>query len=151
MVEKIVLKGNGLTRGIAEGEAIVTKQPFNFFAAYARGFMLSKPSSIVGDAKHKLFGKDIGGKILVFPYCIGSLSCGVTLLEAIKQGVTPKAIVSVEIEAAVLSGAVFADLFFNLPLPIVDKLDRNPLEVIDTGDRVKVDADKGIVEVIKKT
>lgn len=29
-------------------------------------------------------------------------------------------------------------------------LDRDPLEVIEMGDQVKVDADKGIIEVIKK-
>ena len=150
MVEKIILKGNSRTRGTAEGIAVVTRQPFNFLAAYMRGFMLSQPSPIVGDVKHELFGVDISGKVLVFPYNIGSLSCGVTLLEAIKQGVAPKAIVSAKIETCALSGAIFADLFFDLPLPIVDKLDRSPLEVIDTGDYVRVNADKGIVEVTKK-
>jgi uncharacterized protein len=30
-------------------------------------------------------------------------------------------------------------------------LDRDPLDVIDTGDWVTVDADRGIVEIIKKS
>jgi hypothetical protein len=34
--------------------------------------------------------------------------------------------------------------------PAVTDLDQDPFEVIETGDWVKVDADNGIVEVIKK-
>jgi predicted aconitase with swiveling domain len=34
--------------------------------------------------------------------------------------------------------------------PAVTDFDRDPLEVIETGDWVKVDADNGIVEVTKK-
>jgi len=33
-------------------------------------------------------------------------------------------------------------------MPMVDRLDKNPLEVIKTRDWVKVDGDNGIVEVI---
>jgi hypothetical protein len=33
---------------------------------------------------------------------------------------------------------------------LVDRLDKNPCEVIATGDWVKVDAEKGTVEITKK-
>ena len=33
---------------------------------------------------------------------------------------------------------------------VVDRLDQDPIEVIETGDWVKVDGDRGIVEVTKK-
>jgi predicted aconitase with swiveling domain len=36
-------------------------------------------------------------------------------------------------------------------VPSVTDLDQNPLDVIETGDWVTVDADRGIVEVVKKT
>jgi len=150
MANKIVLKGTGLTRGVAEGEALVTKQPVNMLATYMQGFMLNKPSSVIGDARHELFGKDIKGKILIFPYASGSLACGACLLEAIKQGVAPKALVGIEMETAIVEGAIFSDVFLNLPLPIVQGLDKNPLEIIRTGDQVKVDANTGVVEVTRK-
>jgi uncharacterized protein len=35
-------------------------------------------------------------------------------------------------------------------IPKVTDFDRDPTEVIETGDHVVVDGDKGIVEVIKK-
>jgi len=148
-VKKIILKGRGLTSGIAEGRAIVTKQPFNFSAAYLSNLMLGQVSPIVKDKRHELFNKSISGKVLVFPFGIGSLTAGVVLLENIKNGVAPKAIINIETEAAILAGAIFAEVFYSLHLPIVDKLDTNPLEIINTGDYVKVKADEGIVEVTK--
>ena len=35
-------------------------------------------------------------------------------------------------------------------IPMVDKLDKDPLQVIETGDHVKLNADEGMVEVVKK-
>jgi hypothetical protein len=35
-------------------------------------------------------------------------------------------------------------------IPLVDRLDKNPLEVIATGDHVRIDGDQGIVEITKR-
>ncbi len=43
---------------------------------------------------------------------------------------------------------VFAAM--NMKVPTVTDFDRDPTEVIETGDWVRVDGDKGIVEVYKK-
>ena len=69
---KVILKGRGLNGGVAEGEAIVTK-PMNFFGAYMQG-ILSGNLSRIEDRKHELFGESLRGKVLVFPFSIGSLA-----------------------------------------------------------------------------
>ncbi len=150
MSEKIILRGKGLTNGVTEGEALVTKQPLNFFRSYADMLTTGRASRTIGDKRHELYGQDLSGKVLVFPYGVGSAACGAVFLQTIKAGIGPKAVVNIETEEVVLAGAVFADVFYGLKIPMVHKLDRNPLEVITTGDHVKVDADKGIVEVNKK-
>jgi predicted aconitase with swiveling domain len=43
---------------------------------------------------------------------------------------------------------VFAAM--NMKVPTVTDFDKDPTEVIETGDFVRVDGDRGIVEVIKK-
>jgi len=35
-------------------------------------------------------------------------------------------------------------------VPAVTELDQDPLNVIETGDWVKVDGDRGVVEIVKK-
>jgi len=47
-------------------------------------------------------------------------------------------------DAKVALGAVV------MRVPAVTDLDRDPLEVIETGDWVRVDGDAGIVEVVKR-
>ena len=63
---------------------------------------------------------------------------------AMKAGNNPAAIVCIEAEPIIASVAITADI------PMVHKLDKNPLEVIKSGDYVKVDATAGIVEIVGK-
>jgi hypothetical protein len=35
-------------------------------------------------------------------------------------------------------------------IPLVDRLEKNPLEVIATGDHERIDGDPGIVEITKR-
>jgi len=39
---------------------------------------------------------------------------------------------------------------FLVKVPLVDKLEKDPFEIIQTGDFVKVDAEKGIVTITKQ-
>jgi hypothetical protein len=52
--------------------------------------------------------------------------------------------INLETEPIIAVGAAMGNI------PLVDRLDKNPLEVISTGDRVRIDGDLGIVEVTKK-
>jgi len=61
-----------------------------------------------------------------------------------KANNNPTAIVCVEAESIIASIAITSNI------PMVDKLDKNPLDVIKSGDYVKVDATAGIVEIIGK-
>jgi predicted aconitase with swiveling domain len=147
-MRKVVLKGRGLNGGVAKGEALVTK-PINFFGAYMQGILSGKLSKIE-DTKHELYGKSLEGKILVFPFSIGSLAGGVSLLEAIKKGVGPKAIVNSKTDGVLLAGPVFARVFYGIEVPVVDSLDKDPLNTIRNGDHLTVDGDKGTVEVTRR-
>lgn len=145
---KVVLKGRGLNSGVAKGEALVTK-PINFFGAYMEGILSGRLSKIE-DTKHELYGKSLEGKILVFPFSFGSLAGGVSLLEAIIKGVGPKAIVNSKTDGVLLAGPVFARVFYDIEVPVVDSLDKDPFKTIRNGDHLIVDGNKGTVEVIRK-
>jgi hypothetical protein len=147
-MRKVVLKGRGLNGGVAKGEALVTK-PINFFGAYMQGILSGKLSKIE-DTKHELYGKSLEGKILVFPFSIGSLAGGVSLLEAIKKGVGPKAIVNSKTDGVLLAGPVFARVFYGIEVPVVDSLDKDPFKTIRNGDYLTVDGNKGTVEVTRR-
>jgi predicted aconitase with swiveling domain len=59
-------------------------------------------------------------------------------------GQSPKAMIIRDISSLTGIGAVV------MRVPTVTELDKDPTEIIETGDWVKVDADRGIVEITKK-
>jgi len=60
------------------------------------------------------------------------------------MGTAPKAMVFNTMTTKIALGAVV------MRNPAVTDLDRDPLDVIETGDWVKVDGDRGVVEVTKR-
>lgn len=143
MNEKLVLTGRGITAGVAEGEAIVSKESFGFTHG------LEPSTGQVVDKRHEWMGRNVKGKVLVFPSGKSSTTGGQFICEAIRLGNAPAAIVNVETEPVIGAGFILANILYNKDVPVVDRLDRNPVEVIKTGDWVRVDADNGIVKVIK--
>ncbi len=143
-----ILKGRSLSRGIAEGEAIVTTQPFSISVAFLIPLISNSKKLKVADRTHELYKKDVKDKILIFPIPIGTTTLGFVLLETIVREISPKAIVCEKGEPLLSSGALCADIFFNKKFPIVDQIDFKGLEKIENGAMVRVNGDNGTVEIL---
>lgn len=139
MNQKIRLKAKPISKGKAEGEAIVTKMPISITGG------LNPYTGKIVEKGHELEGQSVVGKVLVFPHGKGSTAGPWQFYVAYKRGNAPKAIINVKAEAVVAVSAIITNT------PMVHKLEKNPLEVIETGDFVIVDANHGIVEVVKKS
>jgi predicted aconitase with swiveling domain len=144
MPDETVLKGRGLVPGKAEGEALVSPMAFGFWHG------IDPRTGEIVDKRSPLRGKNAAGKVFVFPYGRGSTGGSAIFLEAIRCKAAPCAIVNIESEPIVTIGALMAKEFYGVPMPIVDRLDRNPLEVIRDGDLVSVDGNKGEVVVKRR-
>lgn len=109
--------------------------------------MLSRKSSNmqITAQGNEIYGQNVKDKIFVCPTGKGSSSGPIISYLAKKAGNAPKAMIITNIEPVLASAILTADI------PAVDRLDQDPLEVIETGDFIKVDADQGLVEVIKRT
>ena len=133
----IILKGRRVSGGVAEGEALVSKQTVGFYGG------IDPNTGIIIEKGHELEGQNISGRILIFPRGKGSTAGPYVLYASIKRGNGPAAMINIESDAIVAVSAVMSNI------PLVDKLEQNPLEVIANGDKVRVDGDKGIVEIIR--
>jgi hypothetical protein len=124
-------------KGYGEGEALASKDPICFYLADPR-------TGVISERGHQLQGKSVAGKVLIFP--TGKASSAVQmdgLTKLMLNNVMPKAMVVTDVEPVLVSAAAL------LQIPLVDKLEKDPFEVIQTGDFVKVDATNAIVTVIK--
>lgn len=145
MKKKITLKGHKGIGGVAEGEALVSKNALSYI--FDVGGIWEKPMSAKVTNRIEMpdwYGQDLANKVLVFPTGRGGIFSTAMLMGLVKKGLGPKAMINIK------THPVFAYASIVMNIPTVDGLNKNPLEVIETGDWVKVDAEKGIVEVTKK-
>ncbi len=135
--KKIILKGRKVIGGIATGEALVSKMPLMGW-----GNVKAKEGYTV-ERNHPLYEVPLKGKVLVFSEPRGS--GGFVGYGAMRHfDKHPAAMVYRQGNNISVFAAMVADV------PTVTELDRDPTEVIETGDIVTVNGDKGIVEVVKK-
>jgi predicted aconitase with swiveling domain len=135
---QVVLKGRKVVGGVTEGEALVTNQAISTWGG------VNAVKGIITERRHELRGQSFKDKILVFPSAKGSSGWS-TVAQVIRMaGQSPKAMIVRDINSLTAIGAVV------MRVPTVTDLDQDPTEVIATGDWVKIDGDRGIVEIIKK-
>ncbi len=128
------MKGRKIAGGKAEGEALVSRRPLSFLGG------VDPATGMVTDAESDIKGSNIAGKILVFPRGKGSTVGSYVIYALKKNGVAPKAIIVEEAETIVATGAIIAGI------PTVDHVD---VSLLKTGMKLRVDADRGEVEIIK--
>jgi len=136
---EITLKCHRITGGCGEGEALVSNEPICFY-------LTDPKTGRVREKGHELEGKNLSNRVLVFSSGKASSVVQIDgLFKLASNKVAPKAMIVRDVETVLIVSAVIAKV------PLVDRLEKDPFETIRTGDFVKVDADKGIVTVIKRT
>ena len=135
---KITLRGRKVVGGCAEGEALVTRDTISGWGG------IDPMTGTVIETHHPLRGVSFKDKVLVFPGAKGSSGWSAAFHLARIANAAPKAMVFNVMTTKIALGAVV------MRAPSVTDFDRDPLTVIETGDWVKVDGDRGIVEIIKK-
>lgn len=133
----LVLRGRCVVPGTAEGEAMVTRNAISGW-----GGIDSRTGTIV-ETRHELRGQSFAGKVLVFPGAKGSSGWSNAFHLTRSLGVAPAAMLFNEMSTKVALGAVVTRA------PAVTGFDQDPLQAIRTGDWVRVDAGRGVVEVFR--
>ena len=108
-----VLIGRPIVAGSAEGPALVSKEPLSFW-----GGLCPRTGKII-DRRHELSGAIVTGRVFVFPKGRGSSTSSATLLESIKTGVAPAAIVNLKVDPILALGSIVADELYHQAIPIV--------------------------------
>ncbi len=128
----IKFEGRKISPGEAMGEALVTNQGLSFYGG------VDPETGVVVEKDHELEGQSITGKVLVFPRGKGSTVGSYVLYQLAKTGKGPVAIINQETETIVAVGCIISDI------PAIDQI---PIEKIKTGQKLRVDATNGLVEL----
>ncbi len=121
------------------GSALVADD--NFSARYD----LDRDKGIFSRPAHRLHGQSYVGKILVLVTAKGGVASAWMLREMAARNMAPKAIIFDRANTILAQGAAFAGM------TMVDRFEAgNPVGLIQTGDDVRIEPDKGLVTILNR-
>lgn len=130
-MDELNLQGKIIIPGKARGTALVSHEPLSFWGGYDW-----KTGEII-DRRHDLSGFNAGGKILAVPFTRGSSTTTAVLLEAIRAGTAPAAILTTDVDFFFALASVVAEELYSSPLPLI-ALDEKDYKQLKTGDEIHI-------------
>lgn len=142
-----VFKGRVIASGNLVGEAVVSHAGVNTLATFQKSALKNAKQVIVSDQNNPdIYKKNITGKILCLPKTIGSTTGGLVIQTICSMGINPSAMLfSEEIDSLAASGIVLAKNWENSKIIAIDKLGKEFLDTVKTGDTLEIKEDGSVI------
>jgi predicted aconitase with swiveling domain len=135
-VERI-LRGKAVVPGRAQGTAVVSSQALSLWGG------LNPHTGEIIDRRHDRSGAILTGKVFVFPTGKGSSTSSTILMESVRAGTAPAAIINVTPDPLAALGAIVADELYGRTVPIVT-VSQADFDSIREGDELTVECDGSV-------
>lgn len=112
--EPTALTGRPLVVGSATGPLLTLTHPISFWGG------VDPVAGTIVDPRHPQFGVSIDGTMLVIPSAVGSSSSSAIMLELLREGRAPAAIVMGKADAILALGVVVGSELGYTPIPVVE-------------------------------
>ena len=128
----VELAGRVLVAGAGAGKVLRLDEPLSFWGG------VDPVTGRIIDRRHPRRGESVGGRVLVMPYGRGSSSSSSVLLEGVRLGTAPAAVVLRELDGILALGAAVARELYEQSPPVV-LLEAADWEALDEGAEASVD------------
>lgn len=129
-----VIQATPILPGAVAGEILASDTPLSFWGGFD-----SATGEII-DRRHPLSGQNARNRILVLPSGRGSCSGSGVLLEAIRNGTAPLAIVTSRVDPIIGLGAILGDELYAL-YPVMVIVEDAERLLLRSGDRLSISED----------
>ena len=126
-----MIAGRAIVDGAAEGEALVADAALSFWGGY--DFQTGE----IIDRHHPLHGARAAGRILAVPCSKGSSTTTAVLLEAVRAGTAPAAILTTGVDSFFALASIVADVMYGRSFPVV-ALTAEQFASLHTGERLSI-------------
>ena len=131
-----IFKCHKISEGCIEGEVIISKDDVMFY-------LIKPETGEVIEPEHDLENKIISNKILIFPSGKGSSVVQADGLYQLKmKNNAPKAMIIQKPETVLVASAIIMEI------PMVDKVEEEFYKIVKNGDRIRLDATNGKIEIL---
>lgn len=127
-----LIAGRPVVEGEAEGEALVTHEALSFWGGY--DFQTGE----IIDKHHPLVGVRAAGRILAVPCSKGSSTTTAVLLEAVRAGTAPAAILTTGADSFFALASIVADVMYGKSFPVI-ALEPDAFASLQSGRRLIVE------------
>jgi predicted aconitase with swiveling domain len=138
VADTVEIRGWGIVKGQARGEALVADTTLSFWGE------VDAVAGTVLAVGHPLEGESLAGRVLVIRSTKGSSGTPMILRLAALEGKAPAAMINAEVDGLAALGCIVNGI------PMMTELEMDPFQVIASGDEVFVDADRGVIRVLRK-
>ena len=108
-----IVQGRVIVAGEGAGLALVSREPLSFWGGY------DHHTGEIIDRRHPLSGQVAAGRVLAVPFTRGSSTTTAVLLEAIRAGTAPAAILTTGPDSFFALASFVADELYQRPIPLV--------------------------------
>ncbi|MCI0504064.1 DUF126 domain-containing protein [Candidatus Micrarchaeota archaeon] len=133
-----IIGARPISRGKASGEALVSRAPIGFLGG------VDPKTGTVMEKGHPLEGKNISGRVLVFPNGKGSTVGSYVMLQLAKNKKAPAAVINIGAEPIIAVGAIISRI------PMVDNPEKDVFSMLRDGDLVEVDGSAGKIRILSQ-
>ncbi len=127
-----MIQGKVVVAGEARGESLVSDEPLSFWGGY------DQITGEIIDRRHPLSGQNGAGRVLALPASRGSSTTTAVLLEAVRRGTAPAAIVTTCVDHFFALASIVADEIYGRPFPVVAISDAE-FATLRNGQQIEID------------
>ena len=133
MTDNLQFQATVLVNGSGRGQALVLAEPLSLWGG------LNPETGEIIDRRHPQAGQIVTNHVLVLPSGRGSSSASSILLEAVKQGTAPAAIITSEVDGILALGAAVAREMYDRTPPVLVLAGEDYLQ-LQTGQMIQIEA-----------
>jgi predicted aconitase with swiveling domain len=134
-----VIKGRVLVEGDAAGLALWSDKSLSFWGGY------DQYTGEIIDRRHPLSGKVGTNRVIAIPHTKGSSTTTAVLLESVRQGKSPAAVITTGMASFLALASIVADELYGRNFPVVMVAEED-FTRIESGQWITVNSD-GVIEI----
>lgn len=134
-----LIQGRVIVPGQGQGELLMAHEPLSFWGGY------DQQTGEIIDRRHPLSGRIAAGRVLAIPHTVGSSTTTAVLLEAIRAGTAPAAILVTGTDSFLALASIVADELYGRPIAVIS-LTESQFALLRSGIHTEVRADGAVAQ-----
>ena len=113
-MEKVRVGCKAAVTGNVKAELLFSNDSYCFWGG------VDQSTGVITDGRHGNYQQSMKGKAFAFPYGKGSSGAGLVILEMVRTGCQPAAIINLRSDPVILTGPLIAKHFYDVKIPVVN-------------------------------